>query len=101
MIIFWRIAAVLLSYFRTKNGTHTTLTLIPNLIKSKRDNMALQLKKEKYPFKNIKFQRSADKEAGEINLDYVNKGYTKENIYIDADNDNNTYTHSSIFNTKL
>ena len=26
--------AVLRSCFRTKNGTHTTLTLIPNLIKS-------------------------------------------------------------------
>jgi len=48
-----------------------------------------------------KNKRSADKEAGEINLDFVNKGYKKENIYIDADNDNNTYTHSSIYNTKL
>ena len=34
MKICLKIAAVLGSYFRIKNGAHTTLTLIPNCIKS-------------------------------------------------------------------
>ena len=34
MNICGRIAAVLGSHFRIKNGTHTTLTLIPNRLKS-------------------------------------------------------------------
>jgi len=49
-----------------------------------------------------KNKKNADKEAGHINLSVVNKGFHKEkNILIEADNDNNTYTHASHYNTKL
>ena len=48
-----RIAAVFQSDFRTKNGTHTTLTMVPNRIVFKRDNMTLQLKLAADPYKYV------------------------------------------------